>query len=321
MAGQRRAHASVATARAGIRAGGRFGHPRPHRFADRFAAVGTLFERDQHPPHAARRLARSGRFRRRRPTGQARSRAPSGGRAQLAAVATARTGAGCGDDREFRGRSFRLRAVADRARAGRGGAGLCGRTSFQRAELCGELPVDAGAARTGLPAHGRRQRDHRQGSEKFRAQCVFDRPLSRPFAIDLPRQPRRRIASRGLGRTVHDDWHHRLLRRVRVHRLAHGDRRLHHRRPDVPVDLVPASAQPAREPVLRIFERRRAGVVSRRSFLVLRNRARNPVAGKAPAVPESDPRRIHVRERRLPLRRSASAGRCATSASPWARAR
>ena len=221
MAGQRRSESAVRTARAGIRAGGGVGHPRPHRFADRFAAGRALFERDEHPPDAARRLAGPRRFRGRRSAGQARPRTPSGRRTQPVAVAAARPGAGCGDDRQLRDRLVRLCAVADSAGDGRRRSGVRGRTAFQCAELRGQLSVDAGAARTRLSAHGRREHDDGEGSEKLRPECVPDRSLSRSVAIDLSRQPRCRRAPRELGRIVHDHRHHRLLRGVRVHRVAH----------------------------------------------------------------------------------------------------
>ena len=240
-----RLDAIVVAARSGIRIGGDRGHSRPHRVADRFVAVRALFERDQRHAHAARRVARSRRFRRCRFAGQTRPRAASGRRPQRSVVAAARPSAGHGDDHQFRRRTFRLRAVVDSAGVRRRGARIHRRVAFQCAKLCRELSVDAGTARTGLPAHGRGQRDDGKGSEEFRTQSVSYRPIQSAVAIDLSRESSRRVAARGLGRIVHDDRHHRLLRGVCVHRVAHGHRRIHDRRSDISVHIVQTSAQPA----------------------------------------------------------------------------
>ena len=116
----------------------------------------------------------------------------------------------------------------------------------------------------------------------------------------------------GWGSAAHRDRHDRLLRRLRVHRLAHAARRLH------------ASATSRSSPA-------RSGACARCSKDLLIGFSQ--VAGQAlylddlfsffeiepeivspresAPVPDADPRGLHVRGRRLPLSRAPSAGRCA----------
>ncbi len=103
----------------------------------------------------------------------------------------------------------------------------------------------------------------------------------RALADELLRgQPQAGVAARELGRRVHRDRHHRLLRRLCVHRLAHAARRIHDRRPDVPRRLVPPSAHAARGSADGILAGRGPGALSRRPVLVLRDPAGNRVAAR-----------------------------------------
>ena len=68
----------------------------------------------------------------------------------------------------------------------------------------------------------------------------------RTLADELLRsQPPHRAPARGLGKRALGDRDARLLRRVRLHRLAHAARRVLDRRPHVSRRLVPAPAQSA----------------------------------------------------------------------------
>ena len=109
------------------------------------------------------------------------------------------------------------------------------RGALQRPELLPQLRADAGAARAGLRPPDRRQRRDGEGSEDLRPQRLPHRALPRAVRGLLRRQPPSRRPPRGLGRPAHRDRHGRLLRGLRVHRLAHPARRLHDRRPHVPV--------------------------------------------------------------------------------------
>ena len=97
------------------------------------------------------------------------------------------------------------------------------------------------------------------------------------------------------------DRHDRLLRRLRVHRLAHAAPRVHDRRPHVSRRLVPPPAHAAREPADGVLAGRGPGALPRRSVLVLRDPAGNRVAARRAAVSVADPRGLRVRGRRLPL--------------------
>ena len=87
------------------------------------------------------------------------------------------------------------------------------------------------------------ERRDRQGSEDLRPERVPDRALSHARRELLRRQPAHRDGARRLGQRAVGDRHRRLLRRVRLHRVAHAARRLFDRRPHVSRRLVPAPAQ------------------------------------------------------------------------------
>ena len=108
-------------------------------------------------------------------------------------------------------------------------------------------------------------------------------------------------AARGRGQRADGDRHDRLLRRVRVHRLAHAAPRVHDRRPHVSRRLVPPPAHAARKPADGILAGRGPGAVSRRPVLVLRDPAGDRVAAGCAARSVADSRRVHVRGCRLPL--------------------
>jgi ATP-binding cassette, subfamily B, bacterial len=80
----------------------------------------------------------------------------------------------------------------------------------------------AGAARARLRAADRGERRDGQGSEDLRPQRVPDRAL--PHARDRASTPPTALAMRraGWGGAAHRDRHDRLLRRLRLHRLAHA---------------------------------------------------------------------------------------------------
>jgi hypothetical protein len=115
-------------------------------------------------------------------------------------------------------------AVADRA-AGRGpGAGLHRRVALQRAGLLAQLPVDARAPPARIPAPDRRQRRERQGGEDLQPPSVPDRALPHAGNEVLPGQPLAGPPACGLGHPAGRARHAGLLRRLCLHRLAHGAR-------------------------------------------------------------------------------------------------
>ena len=118
----------------------------------------------------------------------------------------------------------------------------------------------------------------------------------------------------GWGGAAHRDRHDRLLRRLRLHRLAHAARRVHDRRPHVPRRLVPAPAQPARGPADRASRRwpgrRSISTTCSRSSRSSRRSCRRRIRVPFPAPIRAG---LRVRGRRLPLSRAPSAGRCAIS--------
>ena len=127
----------------------------------------------------------------------------------------------------------------------------------------------------------------------------------------LRRQPHARDAARRLGQRADRDRHARLLRRLRLHRVAHAARRFHHRRPDVSRRLVPAPAQPAGEPADRLLAGRGPGAVPRRSVFVLRDPAGDRVAAESAAVSGADPATASRSRTSASAIRAPSAGRCA----------
>ena len=227
-----------------IRAGGAVGRARPRRCrcstrcSPSASATATSLRLMEHAADA-----RSRGFRGQRAAGQPRARAPPGGGPDDADRPALRPGAGHRDDRQLRRGPVRLRAVADRAAGDRARAGVHRRSALQRAELLAQLRTHAGAARARLRAPDRRERRDGEGSEDLRPQRVPDRPLSGARDELLRGQPRARDAPRHVRQRARGARHHRLLRRLRVHRLAHAARRIHDRRPHVPRRLVPAPAQ------------------------------------------------------------------------------
>ena len=127
-------------------------------------------------------------------------------------------------------------------------------------------------------------------------------------------EAKRRLATRraGWGGLLTAIGHRGLLRGLRLHRLADAARRVHDRRPHVPVRLVPAPAQPARGPADRLLPGGGPGALPRRPLLLLRDRAGDRLAQGPAALPVADARGLHLRGRGLPLSRAPSAGRCAT---------
>ena len=222
-----------------VRAGRPVRRAGPRRRAGRQPAVGAGDQRLERQPDGARRHPRSGGFRGRRVPGPARAGAPPDQRPPHPDVAAARPGAGHRDGRELRRRPAGLRAVADRAAAGGAAAGVPGRGAFQRPDLHARLRPHAGAARARLCAPDRGQRRDRQGSEDLRPEPLPDRSLQQPGRRLLRRQPPARAAARDLGRAVHRDRHHRLLLRLRLHRLAHAGGRVLDRRSHLPRRIVP----------------------------------------------------------------------------------
>ena len=215
---------------------------------------------------------------------------------------------------ELRRRPRRLRAVAHRAARARARArrSSARRTSTRRATRS-----------TTRRTPERRELDYvRQTGASvetakevkiFGLNALPDRALPRAgrrASIDANRRLAMRRA--GWGGLLTAIGTRRLLRRLRLHRLAHAARRLHHRRPHLPRRLVPAPAQPARGPADRLLAGRRPGALPRRPVLLLRDPAGDRLAAEPAAVPGPDPRGLRLRGRRLPLSRAPSAGRCAT---------
>ena len=158
-----------------------------------------------------------------------------------------------------------------------------------------------GAAGAGLrPPDGGQRRDG-EGSEDLRPQRVPHRALPRAVRGLLRRQPASGRPPRRMGRAAHRHRDRRLLRGLRVHRVAHAARRLHDRRPDVPVRIVPPAAEPARGAAHRLLAGGGPGPLPRRPLLVLRDPARDRLAPGPAAGAGAHPGRVHVRGRGLPL--------------------
>ena len=89
----------------------------------------------------------------------------------------------------------------------------------------------------------RRQRGDREGGEDLRPHRVPDRALPRAGATVLL-HANRKLATRraGWGALLAALGTLGLLRRLRLHRLAHGAGRFHHRRPDLPRRQLPPPA-------------------------------------------------------------------------------
>ena len=213
---------------------------------------------------------------------------------------------------QLRGRADRVRAVADRAARHCAAAGVHRRGALQRAKLLAQFRAHAGAARARLRAADRRERGDGQGSEDLRPQPVPDRPLPHARRKLLRGQPPDCDAARGLGQRADRDRHARLLRRLRLHRVAHAARRFHDRRPDVPRRIVPPPAQPAGKPADGVLAGRGPGALSGRSLLVLRDRAGNRAAAEPAAVSGSDPAQDSRSTTSAFAIRAPSAGPCAT---------
>ena len=177
-----------------------------------------------------------------------------------------------------------------------------GEVLLQRADLLAQLQPRARAARARLRAPGGRERRHREGSEDLRAARLPHPALPRARHELLPRQPQDRGAPRGLGQRPHGAVDHRLLLRLRVHRVAHAPRRFLHRQPHVPVGLVPAPARAARAIPHGLLDawraRRCTWTTSSRSSRSSRRSCRPRI--RVP-FPQPDPRGLHVRGRGLPL--------------------
>ena len=104
----------------------------------------------------------------------------------------------------------------------------------------------------------------------------------RTLADELLRGQRKLARRRaGVGSAADRDRHDRLLRRLRLHRLAHAARRVHDRRSHVPRRLVPPPAHLARKPADRVLAGRGAGALPRRSLLVLRDPSGDRLAARA----------------------------------------
>ena len=124
---------------------------------------------------------------------------------------------------QLRGRPAGLRAVADRAAGDRAGAGLRRRGALQRAQLLAELPVDAGAAPARIPAPDRRERRDGERGQDLRPQSLLHRPLRE--LSDRFYDANRKLAIRPRavwGTLLAMLGTARLLRRLRLHRVAHG---------------------------------------------------------------------------------------------------
>ena len=296
-------------ARARIRPGGGLRRAGPRRLAAGFAAVGTVQQRDQPPAHGARGRARPRGFRGQRASGPAGTRAATGQWSLQPHRATLRPGAGRGDRRKLRGGPAHLCAVAHRSARHRAPAGVHRRGAFQCAKLLAQLYAHAGAARTRLRPANRGQRRDRQGSEDLRPERVPDRALSRARHELLRGQSAHRAASCGLGQPALRHRDGGLLRRVRLHRVAHAPRRFLHWRPHISRGLVPAPAHAAGKPASRVLAGRGAGTVLGRPVLVLRNHTGDRAAAQPAPVSRSHRGGLPVRERRLPLPRRRALGR------------
>ena len=285
----------------------------PRRLARRLAALRALHERDQHPADGARGDARPRGLRGQRAAGPARARAPPDHGAHDAHDPAPRPGAGRRHHRELRRRPRRLRAVAHRAAPARARPRVPRRGALQRAELLAQLRAHAGAPRARLRAPDRGQRRDGEGSEDLRPERVPHRALPRRSPSASTRANRTLAVRRaGWGGAPHRDRHARLLRRLRLHRLAHAARRLHHRRPDLPLGLLPPPAQPARGAAHRLLAGGRTGALPRRPLLVLRDRAGDRLARRTRGRSRSRSARASASRTSASAIRARSAGRCAT---------
>ena len=152
-----------------------------------------------------------------------------------------------------------------------------------------------------------------EGSEDLRPERLPDRALPRAGDELLRRQPQARDAARDLGQPAHGDRDDRLLRRLRLHRLAHAARRVHDRRPHVPRRLVPAPAHAARGPADRASRRsparRSISTTCSRSSRSSRRSSRRPTRGR---FRRRSARASSSRTSASAIR-APSAGRCAIS--------
>ena len=232
-------------ARPGIRTRGLLRRPGPRRVAAGLLVVGAVQQRDQSSAHGTRRHARPRGFRGQRAPGSAGTGTAAGGRTFEPDRAALQPGAGCRHRRELRRGTAHLRSVADRVPRHCPATGIHRRGAFQRAELLAQLRPHAGAARARLRAADGRERGDGQGSEDLRPERLPDRALPDAGHEFLRGQSPNRAAARRLGKPALRDRHHRLLCRVRLHRVAHAPRRLLHRRSHVPRGLLPTLAEPA----------------------------------------------------------------------------
>ena len=219
----RTAQPPAVAARDRVRTGDPVRPARPHGQLCRQPAVGTVHQRHQRAPDGARGDARPRGFRGPGTAGQARPRAPPDDGPHEPDEPVVRAGAGRDHRGQLRRRPARLRAVADRVAGDRADPGLHRRGALQRAELFAELPVDAGATPARIPAPDRRQRRDREGGEDLQPPPLLHRALSRAVRHVLPGQPQAGAAAGVLGHLAGRARHARLLRRLRLHRLAHGD--------------------------------------------------------------------------------------------------
>ena len=205
-----------------------------------------------------------------------------------------------------------VRALADRAAGAGARARVPRRGALQRAELLAQLRVDAGAAGARLRPPDRGQRRDREGSEDLRPERVPHRALPRAVRGLLRRQPPPGRPPRGLGRPAHRHRHRRLLRGLRVHRLAHPARRLHDRRPHVPVRRRSAGCGTCSRGCSSASRRWRArpstSTTSSRSSRSSPRSSRRRIRGRCPC-----PSARGSRSRTwASATRARSAGRCAT---------
>ena len=135
----------------------------------------------------------------------------------------------------------------------------------------------------------------------------------RRLAAELLRgQSRARDPARGLGQRAHRHRHRRLLRRLRLHRLADAARRVQHRRPHLPRRLVPAAAQPARGAADRLLVGRGPGALPRRPVLVLRDPGRRSCHRRTRGRSRTRSAKGSASRTWASAIRAPSAGRCGT---------
>ena len=170
----------------------------------------------------------------------------------------------------------------------------------------------AGAARARISALDRRQRRDRQGDQAVRARTTSSSGASSGWPT---RSSSRTASCRSSARSgaalfaaLSTLTYYGAYAYI-VWRTLEGE--FTHRRPRLPVGLLPQAQRPVRADPDRLHPDRRPVALSRRSVLLLRDRADHPLSPAPEAVPAADPRGHRLRECRLPLSRTPSAGPCA----------